>query len=195
MLFLVNNHAIVFIPLICDINFLTNALFLCQYSLCCCIVWPSFFRLFCKNLGNLQELFGQMVYRPTPTPPAKNCPTAYAYVSNQLHFRKNPKGRELFQRPWGQITKDLSWGNHFNLIAHKSNKVLGVIKRSVGTSNVNIFSMLYKSLVRPIWEYAAPVWSRYLVRNIHLLECMCTEKSVGMPGKGEMSYDERCPAA
>ena len=23
-------------------------------------------RLFCKNLGNLQEFFGQMVYRPPP---------------------------------------------------------------------------------------------------------------------------------
>ena len=26
-------------------------------------------RLFCKNLGNLQEFFGQMVYRPPPPPP------------------------------------------------------------------------------------------------------------------------------
>ena len=34
-------------------------------------------RLFCKNLGNLQEFFGQMVYRP-PHPPEKNCP--YTYV-------------------------------------------------------------------------------------------------------------------
>ena len=32
-------------------------------------------RLFCKKLGNLQEFFEQMVYRP---PPAKNCPYAYA---------------------------------------------------------------------------------------------------------------------
>ena len=24
------------------------------------------FRLFCKNLGNLHEFFGQMVYRPPP---------------------------------------------------------------------------------------------------------------------------------
>ena len=32
------------------------------------------FRLFCKNLGNLQEFFGQMVYRP---PLAENCPYAY----------------------------------------------------------------------------------------------------------------------
>ena len=33
------------------------------------------FRLFCKNLGNLQEFFGQMVYRPHPL--AENCPYAY----------------------------------------------------------------------------------------------------------------------
>ena len=32
------------------------------------------FRLFCKNLGNLHEFFGQMVYRP---PLAENCPHAY----------------------------------------------------------------------------------------------------------------------
>ena len=32
------------------------------------------FRLFCKNLGNLQEFFGQMVY---PPPLAENCPYAY----------------------------------------------------------------------------------------------------------------------
>ena len=33
------------------------------------------FGLFCKNLGNLQEFFGQMVYPPPP--PAENCPYAY----------------------------------------------------------------------------------------------------------------------
>ena len=34
------------------------------------------FRLFCKNLGNLQEFFGQMVYCPLL---AENCPYAYAF--------------------------------------------------------------------------------------------------------------------
>ena len=34
------------------------------------------FRLFCKNLGNLQEFFGQMVYPPPPLP-VENCPYAY----------------------------------------------------------------------------------------------------------------------
>ena len=37
--------------------------------------------LFRKNLGNLREFFEQIVYRPLPPPPAKNCP--YAYVEGQ----------------------------------------------------------------------------------------------------------------
>ena len=53
------------------------------------------------------------------------------------------------------------------MIANKSKKVLGVIKRSAGAANENIFSMLHKSLVRPILEYAAPVWSPYLAKDIH----------------------------
>ena len=33
--------------------------FICQYGLCCCIVWPSFlFDCFVKKLGNLQVFFG-----------------------------------------------------------------------------------------------------------------------------------------
>ena len=34
-----------------------------------------FVRLFCKNLGKLQEFFGQMVYRPPPPPtPGRKLP-------------------------------------------------------------------------------------------------------------------------
>ena len=36
------------------------------------------FRLFCKNLGNLQEFFGQMVYRP-PWPKIARTPMAIAH--------------------------------------------------------------------------------------------------------------------
>ena len=38
---------------------LYRAAFICQYSLCCCMVWPSFlFDCFVKKLGNLQVSFG-----------------------------------------------------------------------------------------------------------------------------------------
>ena len=46
-----------------DSEKLSRATFICQYGLLCCMALLSF-RLFCKNLGNLQEFFGQMDYRP-----------------------------------------------------------------------------------------------------------------------------------
>ena len=39
-------------------------------------------RRFCKNLGNLQEFFGQTVYRPPP-PLTKNCPYAYVKTAKE----------------------------------------------------------------------------------------------------------------
>ena len=41
-----------------------RATFICQDGLCCCNMALISFRLFRKNLGNLRDFFGQMVYRP-----------------------------------------------------------------------------------------------------------------------------------
>ena len=49
-------------------------------STVCCMALVSF-RPFCKNLGNLQEFFGQMDYRP---PLAKNCPYAYVWTCSVM---------------------------------------------------------------------------------------------------------------
>ena len=46
-----------------DSEKLYRATFICQYGLYCCMALVSF-RLFSKNLGNLEEFFGQMDYRP-----------------------------------------------------------------------------------------------------------------------------------
>ena len=61
------------------------------------------------------------------------------------------------------VSRDLSWSNHVDASVNKANKVVGLLKRTVGSKNREIFSMLYKSFVRPISEYACPVWSPYLV--------------------------------
>ena len=37
------------------------------------------------------------------------------------------------------ITRDLSWGNHISITVNKANKVLGSIKRSIATTDVNVF--------------------------------------------------------
>ena len=72
--------------------------------------------------------------------------------------------------PGVTINYDLSWGKHVSYIVNKANKVLGVIKRSLGNDNRHAFSCLFKSLVRPILEYAAHVWRVYQIKDIESLE-------------------------
>ena len=66
------------------------------------------------------------------------------------------------------ISHDLLWTLHAVEVVNKVNKVLGLIKRTIGSVNKEIFSTLYKALVRPILEYASPAWCPYLVKNIVL---------------------------
>ena len=70
------------------------------------------FRLFCKNLCNLQEFFGQMVYRP-PSPkivrtpmlisiffllPGENGSISFSWLANYQLFFAVKKGRN--RHPW-----------------------------------------------------------------------------------------------
>ncbi|XP_022809498.1 uncharacterized protein LOC111346476, partial [Stylophora pistillata] len=56
------------------------------------------------------------------------------------------------------ISSDLSWKPHVLSVAAKANKILGLLKRTFGKSSEAI-SIGYKSMVRPIVEYACPVWN------------------------------------
>ena len=91
------------------------------------------------------------------------------------------------------VSSDLSWNKHVDITVNKANKVLGVIKRTVGTLNQQVFSTLYKSLVRPVLEYAVPVWCPYLAKNIHAVEKIQRRASrLALNQKrGEKSYEER----
>ena len=94
------------------------------------------------------------------------------------------------------MSRDLSWSNHVDVIVNKANKVLGLFKRTVGSKNKDIFSMLYKSLVRPILEYACPVWSPHLAKDILAIEKVQRRASRIALGQKhryrEMQYEERC---
>ena len=109
-------------------------------------------------------------------------------------FENSLKGEDNFKDLGVTIFRDLSWGYPISYTLNKANKVLGTIKRSVGTANSNVFSMLYKSLVRPILEYAAPVWCPYLVKDVNALENVQRRASrlALNQRRGDMSYEDRC---
>ena len=91
------------------------------------------------------------------------------------------------------MSRDLSWSNHVDVIVNKANKALGLLKRAVDSKNKEIFSMLYKSLVRPILEYACPVWSPHLAKDILAIEKVQRRASRIALGQKhhEMQYEER----
>ena len=69
------------------------------------------------------------------------------------------------------ISSDLSWSMHINSICAKGKKLIGLLY-SRFSSNICSERLLemYKTLVRPHLEYAAPVWDPHLLKDIEFVE-------------------------
>ena len=92
------------------------------------------------------------------------------------------------------MASDLTWTKQVEELVHKANKVLSLLKRKVHRKNMKNFSILYKTLVRPILEYASPVWSPHLAKDIHEIEKLQRRASRIALGqrRQEMAYEDRC---
>ena len=55
------------------------------------------------------------------------------------------------------ISKDLKWNTHVN-VCIKANRTLGFLRRNLSSCPQDVKETAYKGLVRPILEYASPVW-------------------------------------
>lgn len=56
------------------------------------------------------------------------------------------------------VTDDLSWGDHIEKTVNKSNRTLGFLRRNFRDCTHTVKEATYKTMVRPIIEYASPVW-------------------------------------
>jgi hypothetical protein len=68
------------------------------------------------------------------------------------------------------ITDDLRWKPHVTNVCNKANRTLGFLRRNVKTSNKRLKEHAYKALVRPLLEYASPVWDPHYAEDIEALE-------------------------
>ena len=64
----------------------------------------------------------------------------------------------------------LTWKNHIHNICHKANSALAFMRRNVNHCPISVRSHCYKSLVRPILEYASPIWAPHLQSDICAIE-------------------------
>ena len=65
------------------------------------------------------------------------------------------------------LTSDLSLSAHINL---KVRRIVGLLYRQFSNASSHTIVILYTSLVKPHLEYACPVWSPHLAKDINALE-------------------------
>ena len=68
------------------------------------------------------------------------------------------------------ISSDLSWNKHVDNIAKKATSSLNFLNRNFSVCPAAVKDKRYKSLVRPIMEYASCVWGPHTQRNVNKLE-------------------------
>ena len=59
------------------------------------------------------------------------------------------------------ITENLDWGQHVSEICCKATKTMGFLRRNLALTPRHTKEVAYKTLVRPQFEYAAPIWNPY----------------------------------
>jgi hypothetical protein len=69
-----------------------------------------------------------------------------------------------------QISADLKWGTHINMMCKKARSTLGFLRRNLGTCPPKCRHMAYISLLRSKLEYGAVVWDPYLQQDIDRIE-------------------------
>ena len=69
------------------------------------------------------------------------------------------------------LSDDLSWKLHVLSVAARSNRLLGLLKRTFGSHSKALFTG-YRAMICPILEYACQAWNPHQAYLIEKLECV-----------------------
>ena len=69
------------------------------------------------------------------------------------------------------LSSDLSWKPHVLSVVARSNRLLGLLKRTFGSHSKALFTG-YKAMIRPILEYTCQAWNPHQAYLIEKLECV-----------------------
>ena len=111
----------------------------------------------------------------------------FSYSLNDVVLEQVDQEKDL-----GVVTDSkLKFSSHINEKVNKANKIMGVIRRSFKSLDLSTFAKLFKGLVRPHLEYAAPVWNPHLKKDITTLENVQRRATKQVPELKNLSYEDR----
>ena len=68
------------------------------------------------------------------------------------------------------IDAELKFHSQCSVVVNKANRLLGLIKKSFLNITTDMFTSLYKALVRPVLEYGNLIWGPHYKTDINKLE-------------------------
>ncbi|XP_056020473.1 uncharacterized protein LOC130054527 [Ostrea edulis] len=68
------------------------------------------------------------------------------------------------------IHKSLKWAQHINQIPKKANSTSACLRRNINQCPRETKALCYKTLVRPLLEYAGVIWDPHTAENINKIE-------------------------
>ena len=68
------------------------------------------------------------------------------------------------------IDAQLKFHSQCSVVVNKANRLLGLIKKSFLNITTDMFTSLYKALVRPVLEYGNLIWAPHYKTDINKLE-------------------------
>jgi len=91
---------------------------------------------------------------------------SYSIHGHELGVAKNGKYLGVV------LNEKLSWNSHVDATTKKANNSLSFLRRNISSCPPTIKAECYKTLVRPIVEYAATTWDPHTTTNINKLEAV-----------------------
>ena len=97
----------------------------------------------------------------------KRCPSA---PTSLKLANKEMEKVDCFKYLGISIRSDMTFGNHIETICSKARKLIGLLYRRFNGANSATLLQLYLTMIRPHLEYASPVWSPFIRKEVRMIE-------------------------
>ena len=116
---------------------------------------------------------------------SNNPQSKYVMGSVELDKTKTEKDLGVY------FSHDLKWKQQVIASAARANSMLGLIRNTFKKFDIRLVRILYMVYVRPLIEFAVPVWSPMLKGDMNLLEKIQHRVTRMVPGLRKLPYSER----
>jgi hypothetical protein len=89
------------------------------------------------------------------------------------------------------FTSDLKFSVHCNIVVNNARKRAAMLKKFFKSGDRDTLVWAFKIYVRPLLEFASPVWSPYLLKDIDLIESVQRRFTKTLKGLYKLSYPDR----